>query len=148
MGVKQRGESFRRIGANNDPVCCLYLRLFLEVRGSHCLPEPDFYFFPCPGNIDHIGIAVTNLAQSLVSLYLVGLYALFPDPPSKCHPCLRRGRFCGVAFDRSSLQRIAHTPQSSLLGALPLTPCWCPGICQNPLPTLLMKKVDSGLWPL
>ena len=29
---------------------------------------------------------------------------------------------CGVAFGRSSLRRIAHTPQSSLLEALHLTP--------------------------
>jgi hypothetical protein len=29
---------------------------------------------------------------------------------------------CGVVFDRSSLRRIAYTPQSSLLDALHLTP--------------------------
>ncbi len=33
---------------------------------------------------------------------------------------------CGVVFDRSSLQRIDYTPQSSLLGALHLIPCCCP----------------------
>jgi hypothetical protein len=35
-----------------------------------------------------------------------------------------QGIICGVAFDRSSLRRIIYTTQSSLLGALHLTPCW------------------------
>ncbi len=39
---------------------------------------------------------------------------------------------CGVAFGRFSLRRIVYTPQSALLGALQLTPCWWPGIPQNP----------------
>ena len=34
---------------------------------------------------------------------------------------------CGVAFDHSSLRRKVHTPQSSLLSALHLTPSWRPG---------------------
>jgi hypothetical protein len=33
---------------------------------------------------------------------------------------------CGVVFGRSSLRRIDYTPQSSLLDALHLIPCWCP----------------------
>jgi len=36
----------------------------------------------------------------------------------------QKGIICGVAFDHSSLRRIAHTPQSSLLGALHLMPFW------------------------
>ena len=51
------------------------------------------------------------------------------------------------ASDRSSLRRIAHTPQSSLLGALHLIPCWWPGIQQNPLPLLAIGKLGGGFWP-
>jgi hypothetical protein len=35
---------------------------------------------------------------------------------------------CCVAFGRFSLRRIVYTPQSALLDALHLTPCWCPGL--------------------
>jgi hypothetical protein len=38
-------------------------------------------------------------------------------------PGHRQGIICCVAFVRSSLRRIGHTPQSSLLGALHLMPC-------------------------
>ena len=38
-----------------------------------------------------------------------------------------QGVICFVAFGRFSLRRIVYTPHSALLGALHLTPCWCPG---------------------
>jgi hypothetical protein len=43
-----------------------------------------------------------------------------------------QGVICGVAVPpqagKPSLRRIIYTPQSSIFGALHLTPCWCPGI--------------------
>jgi hypothetical protein len=55
-----------------------------------------------------------------------------------------QGIICCVAFDRSALRRIFHTPQASLLGALHLTPCWCPGILPNPLILIPIPKFDGG----
>jgi hypothetical protein len=57
-----------------------------------------------------------------------------------------QGVICCVAFDRFSLRRITYTPQSALLGVLHLTPCWCPGLLQNPLPLLIKWKFDGGFW--
>ena len=42
-----------------------------------------------------------------------------PDLPSRHHPCFRRDRFCYVAFDRSSLRRIA--PYASVVSPRRLT---------------------------
>ncbi len=53
---------------------------------------------------------------------------------------------CCVAFGRFSLQRIAYTLQSALLGALHLTPCWYPGIAQNPQLSLPVNRFDGGFW--
>jgi hypothetical protein len=33
-----------------------------------------------------------------------------------------------AGFHKLNLRRIVYTPQSALLGALHLTPCWCPGL--------------------
>ena len=57
-----------------------------------------------------------------------------------------QGVICCVAFDRFSLRRITYTPQSVLLGALHLTPCWCPGLSQNPLSLIHKRKFDGGFW--
>jgi hypothetical protein len=59
-----------------------------------------------------------------------------------------QGVICCVAIDRFSLRRIIYTPQSALLGALHLTPCWCPGLFQNPSPLLIKWKFDGGFWQL
>ena len=40
----------------------------------------------------------------------------------------QEGIICGVAFDRSSLRRITHTPQSSFLVTLHLIPSWGSGM--------------------
>ena len=57
-----------------------------------------------------------------------------------------QGVICVVAFDLSSLRRIVHTPQSSILGALHLTPSWCPGIDQNPTSLLMIQNLGGGFW--
>jgi hypothetical protein len=72
------------------------------------------------------------------------LNELNPDPPSSCHlpfdrlMALSKSKGC-VAFGRFSLRRIVYTPQSALLGALQLTPSWCPGIPQNPFIIVCQK---------
>jgi len=57
-----------------------------------------------------------------------------------------QGVICYVAFDRFSLRRITYTPQSALLDALHLPPCWCPGLSQNPLSLVQKRKFDGGFW--
>jgi hypothetical protein len=51
---------------------------------------------------------------------------------------------CCVAVDRFSLRRISYTPQSALLGALHLAPFWCPGIAQDFVALLILKKSGGG----
>jgi hypothetical protein len=59
-------------------------------------------------------------------------------------PGYHQGIICGVTFDRSTLRRIPNTPQSSLLGALHLTPRWCPGLNQNQTFSLMLWKLEGG----
>jgi hypothetical protein len=71
------------------------------------------------------------------------LYYVNRGPAALIH---HQGVICCVAIDRFSLRRITYTPQSALLGAWHLTPCWCPGLLQNPLPLLIKWKFDGGFW--
>jgi hypothetical protein len=79
-----------------------------------------------------------NLLLS-VFLYTLSMEFEIPDP--------LQGIICFVAFDRSSLRRIVHTPQSSLLGALHLIPCRGSGMLHNPYILFLIalnRVVDLG----
>ena len=58
--------------------------------------------------------------HSLVYVRGAGAIRKFPSVSLIHH----QGIICCVAFGRSSLRRIIYTTQSSLLGALHLTPCW------------------------
>ena len=83
---------------------------------------------------------------------------LNPDPPSRHHPpslksyggtsllcCLRS--LLPAAYDLYASVGAPQRPRSKPgTFDLHLTPCWCPGLLQNPLLLLIKEKFDGGFW--